>query len=117
MNIYFADEDLRLDCNNFDRAKKRWDKQKAKKLIRHLGQVRAATSFADLWEMKHLRLEKLAKRKGKRLGQWSIVVEGPLRVIFYPAGDELTWRDPSGDYVWKNMRAIEIIGVVDYHDE
>ena len=117
MNIYFADEDLKLNCNDFVRAKKLWGKQKAKKLVRHLQQVLAATSFADLRQMKHLHLEKLKKRKGKRHEQWSIVVEGALRVIFYPYGDELTWRDASGDYIWKNMRAIEIIEVVDYHDE
>ncbi len=117
MNIYFADEDLKLNCNDFDRARKKWGNRDAKKLIRHLGQVRVATSFADLWMLKHLHLEELRKRKGKRQGQWSIRVEGGLRIVFCPAGDELTWRDPAGNYIWNNMRAIEIIEVVDYHDE
>ncbi len=117
MNIYFADDELRQDCSDFDRAQKRWGMQAAKKLLRHLQQVSESSSFADLWKWKHLYLEELHKRKGKRQGQWSIRVDGKLRVIFYPAGDQLTWRDSSGNFVWGKMRAIEIIEVTDYHDE
>ena len=39
MNIYFADEDLKRNCNDFARAKKLWGKQKAKKLINLCGKT------------------------------------------------------------------------------
>lgn len=117
MDILFADANLRRDCTDFDRAKRRWGLPAAKKLFRHLGQVGECVSFADLWKLKHLGLEQLEKRKGKREGQWAIRAKDGLRVVFFPVGDEATWRDSKGNLIWHKMNKIEIIEVTDYHDE
>ncbi len=111
LDIVFASEKLRKECNDYRLLQRRHGKVRAKRLKQRLDDLRAAETLED---MRHLpgRCHEL---KGERAGQLSLDLDHPRRLIFEPA-DEPVPRKPDGGLDWAKVTAVEIIGVEDTHE-
>lgn len=110
MDISFDDNKLRKYANN--------DKQ----AIRKLGQRRAdlyKQRLDDLFDASTLEDVRYLpgnyhELKGNRKGQWACDLDHPYRLIFEPHEDPIP-TDESGQYIWLEIKGVEIIEIVDYH--
>lgn len=111
MDILFEKDDLRQDCNESKRARKRWGAQMAKRIGRRLDDLVAAP---NLEAMRNLpgRCHEL---KGDRAGQLTVDLVHPQRLVFEPA-DEPVPTKPDGGLEWKQVTTIRILSVEDTHD-
>lgn len=82
----------------------------AKRLRSRLDDLQAATCLEDL---RHTpgRLHQLS---GDRAGQFAIDLEHPRRLVFIPQHNPPP-RTPEGGLDWRQITAIEIIAIIDYH--
>jgi proteic killer suppression protein len=65
--------------------------------------------------MHHRPQTRCEELKGNRKVQLSVRLEGGHRLIFEPADDPIP-RKPDGGLDWREVRAIRILSVEDYHD-
>lgn len=49
-----------------------------------------------------------------RKGQWACDLDQPYRLIFEPKERPIP-TDPDGKYIWIEIKAVELIEVVNYH--
>ena len=54
--------------------------------------------------------------KGDRKGQWACDLDQPYRLIFEPQKKPIP-TDNSGKYNWTEIKAVEIIEIINYHKE
>ncbi|ESU24360.1 plasmid maintenance system killer protein [Flavobacterium enshiense DK69] len=54
--------------------------------------------------------------KSNRKGQWACDLDHPYRLIFEPHEDPIPTND-DGQYLWTEIKGVEIIEVVDYHKQ
>jgi len=85
--------------------------KRAKLIRRRLDDLRAAKT---LEEISHLPPARCHELKGNRLGQLSVDLDHPYRLIFRPADNPLPTK-PDGGLDWNRVTAIEILGVEDTH--
>lgn len=110
MDIYFDDNKLKKYANN--------DKQAIKKL----GQRRAILfkqRLDDLFDAKTLEEVRnlpgnYHELKSNRKGQWACDLDHPYRLIFEPHENPIPINE-SGQYIWIEIKGVEIIEIVDYH--
>lgn len=117
MDILYKNKKLEKLFNNIRELSKKYGFENAKKIMLRQQQVRAAQ---DLFEFSKIppstRCHELHSKKGvDRRGQFSISLDGGSRLIFEPCDDPLP-TGPDGKLIWRNIRAIRILGVEDYHD-
>lgn len=111
MEILFDDDDFGAECNDDRALVRRHNKQRAKLIRRRLDDLKAAI---DLSLMRSLpgRCHEL---KGNRVGQLSIDLDGPNRLIFKPA-EQPPPKKPDGGLDWSKITAIVIIEVTNTHE-
>ncbi|MBR5400159.1 MAG: killer suppression protein HigA [Bacteroidales bacterium] len=51
---------------------------------------------------------------GDRKGQWACSLDGNNRMVFTPHEDPIP-TNPDGQYIWSEIKGVEIIEIVDYH--
>jgi len=110
MNISFDDNKLRKYANN--------DKQ----AIIKLGQRRAILykqRLDDLFDAETLEEVRnlpgnYHELKSNRKGQWACDLDHPYRLIFEPHENPIPINE-SGQYIWIEIKGVEIIEIVDYH--
>lgn len=110
MEILFASTEWAEDCNDFKRLVRRHNRPRAKLIRRRLDDLRAAP---NLHAMRNLpgRCHEL---KGNRAGQLSVDLDGPYRLVFAPAHNEIPVK-PDGGLDWGRVTAVAVIKVVDTH--
>ncbi len=112
MEITFKTKKLQKICSDRKAMVKRWGNERAKKIARRLGELRAAP---NLGEMRNLpgRCHELT---GDRSGQLSIDLEGPYRLFFEPVDDPPPAR-PDGGLDWEAVTVIRVVEVGDPHGD
>ena len=51
---------------------------------------------------------------GNRKGQWACDLDHPYRLIFVPHEDPIP-TNPDGQYIWIEIKGVEIIDIGNYH--
>jgi proteic killer suppression protein len=112
MNITFADRKIRK-CANDDRL-----------ALREFGKIRfeifkkrmnALYMAENLEELRHLP-GNWHELRNERKGQWACDLDQPYRLIFEPQEKPIP-TNQSGKYIWIEIKAVEIIEIINYHKE
>lgn len=110
MNIVFATEPLEALCNDDRLLRKKWGKAQAGCLRRRLDDLSAARCLEDA---RHLP-GGLHELKADRAGQLAMKLCGGDRLVLEPAHEPVP-RKSDGGLDWRQVSAIRIVEVVDYH--
>ena len=111
MDILFKTHKLMKQCNSQDLLIRAYGQRRAKLMRRRLDELSAANSLEDIRSLPQARCHEL---KGNQLGNLSVDLEHPYRLIFCPANEPVP-KKPDGGLDWAGVTAIEIIGVEDTH--
>lgn len=110
MEIHFASERLRDECNDTKKRTRKYGKQGSKSLRQRLDDLDAAAALDTMRSLPG----KCHELKGDRKGQLAMTVVGGKRLIFEPVDPESA-RKPDGGLDWSQVTAIRILCVEDYH--
>ncbi|RQV95360.1 killer suppression protein [bacterium] len=111
MKIIFRDRSFNNECNNFKLLRKHQGELRAKKIRQRLDDLSAAECLEDMKTLPG----RCHELKGDRHKQISLDFDHPWRLIFTPVDDPPVCK-PDGGIDWKNVKAIEIIGIEDTHE-
>ncbi len=112
MHIQFKTKRLASLCNEIKKATQEWGKQNALKLAQRLQELQAADSLDDISKLPPARCHELRKN---RKGQFAVVLQGKMRLIFVPDHDPLpTLKEGGAD--WRQITRIVVVSVEDYHE-
>jgi hypothetical protein len=101
MNIVFADEELRNECNNQELLTKRYGATRAKLMRQRLDELFNARVLEDMRSMPHVSIA--GTREGPDL---ALDLGPPYRLIFRPAGN-----GNNGIEDWNKINSILILGL------
>lgn len=101
----FEDETL---CN------RRYGDEMCKKIFLRLAAIRAAESLATFWPP-NLGPERCHELKGDLKGTFSMDLKHPYRLLFVADNEPLTSNSTSELERWRNITAIQVIGIEDTH--
>jgi len=107
LDILFRNKKLQKTCNEANESSDR----RSKVLGKRLDELRAAETLEDLRYLPQARCHEL---KGNRKGTLAVNLDHPFRLIFEPA-DEPVPLKKDGGLNWKEVRAIRILSIEDYH--
>ena len=111
MDIIFATKRLEKLLNNDLKLEANLGEALLAKQVRlRLSQLRAAETLDDLRNLPGNWHELAADRKG----QWAGSLNKRNRLIITPQERPIP-TSPSGQYIWAEIRAIEILEIADYH--
>lgn len=110
VDITFKSDRLREDLTEKRERRKSYGTSCAKKIKRRLDDLRAARCLQDF---RHLpgRCHEL---KGNLKGVLSLDVDHPYRLLFVPDHDPVPTKEDGG-LDWKEVTAVQIIGIEDTH--
>ena len=111
MDIIFETEDAAKDYNDFKRLVRLHNLQRAKLIRRRLDDLRAAPNLETMRNLPGRSHE----LKGDRDFEISIDLDGPYRLILYPAHNPIPLKPDLG-LDWKKVTAVLIKEVVNTHD-
>lgn len=111
MNITFADIKIEKLANDDRKRVAAYGKIMANKLKQRLDDLYVAETLEDVRFLPGKYHELTANRKG----QWSCSLEQPYRLIFKPHENPIP-VDPHGKYIWAEIKGVEIIEIVNYHE-
>ncbi|MEP6646515.1 MAG: type II toxin-antitoxin system RelE/ParE family toxin [Saprospiraceae bacterium] len=112
MKITFADKRLEKLANDDRKRVKEFGKLRAEKIKVRLAQLRFATSLEDVKTLPG----NYHELKNNRKGQWACDLDQPYRLIFSPHQNPIPTNE-DGQYIWLEIRAVEVIEVINYHKE
>lgn len=112
MEILFANNKLARSCNEEKERTRTFGPERAKRLGRRLDQLRHAESLA-IFRVVHPRCHPLV---GDRFGEWSADLDGPYRLIFEIADEQLP-KDEHGNLDISKVQRVRIINVDDTHGD
>jgi proteic killer suppression protein len=110
MDISFDDNKLRKYANNDKQAIKKLGQRRADLYKQRLDDLFDASTLEDV---RHLP-GNYHELKGNRKGQWACDLDHPYRLIFEPHENPIPANE-SGQYIWLEIKGVEIIEIVDYH--
>lgn len=110
MEITFGKKKLEKYANNDRLALKELGKRRADLYKERLDDLYASTTLEDVKFLPGNFHELIGNRKG----QWSCDLDHPYRLIFEPHEDPIP-TNKSGQYIWIEIKGVEIIEIVDYH--
>lgn len=110
MDISFDDNKLRKYANNDKQAIKKLGQRRAELYKRRLDDLFDASTLEDVRYLPG----NYHELKGNRKGQWACDLDHPYRLIFEPHEDPIPANE-SGQYIWLEIKGVEIIEIVDYH--
>lgn len=111
MRIAFRKSKLQKVCSSMREMEKAYGKDIARKLAQRLAELGAADTLADLSHLPPARCHALT---ADRLGQFSVDLAHPYRLLFEPDHDTVP-MDDKGGVIREQITAISIIDVVDTH--
>ena len=111
MEISFAKRKFQKVCESEKELQRAFGRDCARQVMSRLSDLRAA---ATLEEMRYLpgRCHELA---GDRAGQLGVDLASGRRLVIAPAGGRPT-DTARGDNVWREVDAVQVLEIVDYHD-
>lgn len=86
--------------------------QRARLVKRRLSEMSAVNNLADLYKIPGPRLHPL---KGNRVGQLSVDLDHPYRLIFVPDHNPVP-EVPSGGVDWNSIIKVKILEIADTHE-
>ena len=111
MRLVFRKSKLRKTCSSMREMEKAYGKNIARKLAQRLAELGAADTLAD---MSHLPPARCHALTGDRLGQFSVDLAHPYRLLFEPDHDPVP-TDAQGGVIREHVTAICIVEVADTH--
>lgn len=91
---------------------KKFGKLRANKIRQRLSSLR----FADTLEDVKMLPGKFHELTGDRKGQWACDLDQPCRLVFVPQEYPVP-VNREGQYIWKEIRGVEIVEITNYHSE
>ncbi len=108
MEIFFKDKKIKKLCNSGREASKKLGTINAKQLQLRLAQLLSVNKLDDFsFDNPH-------PLQGDRLGEFSVGLQSGLRIVFKAVEPIPKTKDSATD--WKNVKAIIIIFIGDYHE-
>lgn len=110
MDVSFASERLRLECESMKRLRRKHGEQCARKVVSRLEDLRSASSLEEMRKLPG----GCHPLTGDRKGQHAIKLQDGKRLIFKKAvGASPDQADDGED--WTRVDAVQILEIVDYH--
>lgn len=110
MDITFRDKKLLVLANDDRKCLLKLGKVRFEKFKSRLIQLQSAQTLEEVRYLPGNYHELVGNRKG----QWSCDLDQPYRLIFEPHEAPIP-TDPTGRYVWLEIKGIEVIEIIDYH--
>ena len=110
MDITFDNNKLKKYANNDSQAIKKLGSKRATLYKQRLDDLSDSETLEDIRYLPG----NYHELKGNRKGQWACDLDHPYRLIFEPQEDPIPTND-SGQYIWIEIKGVEIIEIVDYH--
>ncbi len=110
MEITFADNKLKKYANDDRTAERKLGKREASLYKQRLDDLRAAKTLEDVRNLPGNFHELVGNKKGK----WACNLVHPYRLIFEPHENPIPTNE-DGQYLWIEIKGIEIINIEDYH--
>jgi len=110
MDLSFGDKKLKKYANNESIAIKKLGRRRAELYKRRLDDL---LDIENLEDARYLP-GNFHELTGNRKGQWSCNLDHPYRLIFEPHENPIPTNE-SGQYIWIEIKGLEIIEIVDYH--
>ena len=111
MEIVFETEEAAAEYNDLKRLVRLHNVQRAKLIRRRLDDLRAAPNLETMRNLPG----RCHELKGDRDFEISLDLDGPYRLILYPAHNPIPLKPDLG-LDWKKVTAVLIKEVVDTHD-
>lgn len=108
MYIEFKNNKIKKICNNFDKAKAKYNLKVANNLIKRLNEIRASDNFKIFRSLKIHRCHKLS---GEYEGKFAVDLNYQFRLIFSIIIDS---NFDNTDY--EKVLGVIVEEVIDYHD-
>lgn len=112
MDITFTNKKLEELANNDRKRLKEFGKLRSDKFKIRLAQLRAATNLEEVRFLPGNFHELINNRKG----QWACDLDQPYRLVFMPHEQPIPTNE-HGQYVWIEITEVEVIEIVNYHNE
>lgn len=112
MEITFNDKKLAKIVNDDRKLDQKMGKVRAEKVRLRLNQLRDAVTLEDVRNL----AGNYHELKDNRKGQWACVLDQPYRLIFTPHENPIP-TNPHGQYIWIEVRGVEVIEIINYHKE
>ncbi|TXD47773.1 type II toxin-antitoxin system RelE/ParE family toxin [Polaribacter sp. IC073] len=110
MKIEFNTNKLKKYANDDSLAVKKLGKRQSELYKQRLDDLTAAETLEDVRYLPGKYHELVKNRKG----QWACNLVHPYRLIFVPLENPIPSND-DGQYIWIEIKGIEIIEIEDYH--
>jgi plasmid maintenance system killer protein len=111
LTLYFHTGKLQKLCTSQKDGDRALGEQCARKLRQRLEELRAAVTLRDISHLPPARCHELT---ADRVGQLSVDLKHPLRLVFIPANEPVP-RKPDGGLDWAAVTEIEIVEIADTH--
>jgi len=109
LEIEIPDDRLRTLCEQQKAAVRKLGKPCSRKLRTRLADLSAAVNVRELEAGRPHPL------KGDRSGQFSLDMQGGIRLVFEPANNPVP-HHPDGGIDWNQVTRVRIVFIGDYHD-
>jgi proteic killer suppression protein len=110
MNITFSDNKLEKYANKDSLAIRKLGAQQAKIYKQRLDDIASLETLEDARYLPG----NFHELKTNRKGQWACDLDHPYRLIFVPHENPIPTNE-HGQYIWFEIKGIEVIEIVDYH--
>lgn len=117
MEISFKNKKFQKSFNLGGELEKEYGKERAKKIRRRLGELKAAQNLMHFYPPKSppARCHELTQGKAGKEKQLSVDLDHPYRLIFVPNHDPIPLLSDGG-LDWEKVTAITIINIQDTHE-
>ena len=108
MQITYASKTIQRLCEEDKHQRKHLGDKRAKRLKNRLNELRAVETVSQL------RLGRPHPLSGDRGGQFSVDLDGPMRLLFEPT-DQPPPMHPAGGIDWQQVRSVRLLEIEDTH--
>lgn len=111
MDVSFSTSKLAKICNSAKKLRGEYGPRMAALVQQRLGELQNADTLED---MRHLPGARCHELKANLGGHLAVDLVHPNRLVFKPDHDPVPVRDDGG-LNWKEVTAVEVVGIGDYH--
>ena len=108
MQITYASKTIQRLCEEDKHQRKQLGEQRAKRLKNRLAELRAVENVSQL------QLGRPHALTADRAGQYSVDLDGPMRLLFEPT-DQPPPTLPSGGIDWQQVSSVRLLEIGDTH--
>jgi len=110
MEVHIIDKKLKAMADDYRLCQKALGAEQARIFFRRLDQMRNASTLEST---RHIPGH-FHELTGDRKGQWACDLQQPDRLIFVPHEKPIP-TNPSGSYIWIEIKSINITEITNYH--